>query len=394
MRSPLATACLLAVTALAVPLVAVSPAVAADAWDVPQQAEITIKGHGYGHGRGMSQYGAEGAAREGLGFRKIVEFYYPGTTWGQARGRITVLLTADTTDDLIVRAREGLTVHDAGSGETLALPDNNASRWRVIRADGTYRVSYLRERWRRWQVLDGVGSFAAGGEPVTLVTPAGERAYRGRLTAVQPPGSSGLVTVNRLPIEAYLRGVVPLEIPALWSTAAVRAQSVAARTYAAYERDHPRSPAYDICDTWSCQVYGGVADEHPSSDEAIEATRRLVLHHDDEPAFTQFGSSSGGWTVDGGMPYLAAQPDPYDDWSGNPNHDWTLTVTDARFEQAFPSIGNLRRIVVLSRDGNGQWGGRVVSLRLVGSKGRVTVSGDTMRSALGLKSTWVTFGVS
>jgi stage II sporulation protein D len=68
-------------------------------------------------------------------------------------------------------------------------------------------------------------------------------------------------------------------------------------------------------------------------------------------------------------------------------------VTDGRFEQAFPSIGNLRRIAVLSRDGNGQWGGRVVQLRLVGSNGRVTVSGDTMRSALGLKSTWVTFRV-
>jgi stage II sporulation protein D len=390
MRSLLVSACALAA---ALVTVVAPPAQAVDSWDVPRQAEITIKGHGYGHGRGMSQYGAEGAAREGLGYRRIAEFYYPGTTWGQARGRITVLLTADTTDDLVVRARGGLTIHDGGSGETLALPDNGAKRWRVIRVDGNDRVSYLRERWRRWRVLDGVGSFAAGGEPVTLVTPTGAHAYRGRLTAVQPPGSPGLVTVNRLPVEAYLRGVVPLEIPALWSAAAVRAQSVAARTYAAYERNHPRSSAYDICDTWSCQVYGGADAEHPAADEAIEATRRLVLRHDGEPAFTQFGSSSGGWTVDGGMPYLTAQPDPYDDWSGNPNHDWTLTVTDGRFEQAFPSIGNLRRIAVLSRDGNGQWGGRVVQLRLVGSNGRVTVSGDTMRSALGLKSTWVTFRV-
>ncbi len=388
MRSLLVSAC-----ALAAALVLAPPAHTAEAWDVPKQAEITIKGHGYGHGHGMSQYGAEGAAREGLGFRRIAEFYYPGTTWGQARGRITVLLTADTTDDLIVRARGGLTVRDGGSGETLALPDNGATRWRVIRADGSYRVSFLRERWRRWRVLDGAGSFAAGGAPVTLVTPTGARAYRGRLTAVQPPGSPGLVTVNRLTVEAYLRGVVPLEIPALWSAAAVRAQSVAARTYAAYERNHPRSSAYDICDTWSCQVYGGAAAEHPAADDAIVATRRLVLRHDGEPAFTQFGSSSGGWTVDGGMPYLTAQPDPYDAWSGNPNHDWTLAVTDRRFERAFPSIGNLRRIVVRSRDGNGQWGGRVAELRLVGANGRVTVSGDTMRSALGLKSTWVTFRV-
>jgi len=392
MRFPLATA--LAASALTVGSVLVAPpAQAVDRWDVPRQATITIKGHGYGHGRGMSQYGAEGAAREGLGFRQIASFYYPGTSWGRARGRISVLLTADTSDDLVVRARPGLTLRDEGADDTFTVPENGAVRWRVTRNDGTYRVAFHRERWRRWRVLEGPGSFAAGGEPVRLVTPTGGGAYRGWLTTVQPPGSSGLVTVNHVSLEAYLRGVVPLEIPASWSAAAVRAQSVAARTYAAYERDHPRSSAYDICDTWSCQVYGGAGAEHQDSDAAIAATRRLVLHHNGEPAFTQFGSSSGGWTVSGGFPYLRAQPDPYDGWSGNSNHDWSLRVTDRRFESAFPSVGNLRRIVVVSRDGNGQWGGRVQQLRLVGSRGSVTVSGDTMRSALGLKSTWLTFRV-
>ncbi len=389
----LASALATAVAIVIVP-VTVQPAAAAERWDVPKKATITIKGHGYGHGRGMSQYGAEGAARQGLGFRQIASFYYPGTSWGRARGRITVLLTADTSDDLVVRPRTGLRVRDEGAGETYSLPDNGAKQWRVILAKGTYRLSYLRQRWRRWRVLEGPGSFVAGGEPITLVTPTGERAYRGRLTAVQPPGSTGLVTVNDVSLAAYLRGVVPLEIPASWSRAAVRAQAVAARTYAAYERAHPRSSAYDICDTWSCQVYGGASAEHPDSDAAVAETRQLVLRHDGGPAFTQFGSSSGGWTVAGGFPYLPAQPDPYDGWSGNPNHDWSLTVTDRRFESAFPSLGNLRRIVVVSRDGNGQWGGRVVRLRLVGSRDTVTLSGDLMRSALGLKSTWVTFRVA
>lgn len=389
MRSLLAAVC-----ALAVVLVGAPAAQAVDSWDVPSRAQITIKGHGYGHGRGMSQYGAEGAARQGLGFRDIASFYYPGTTWGKARGRITVLITADTSDDLVVRARAGLTVRDARTAETFPLPENGATQWRVTRTDGTWRVSFLRERWRRWRVLEGPGGFAAGGEPVRLVTPAGDRAYRGLLTAVQPPGSPGLVTVNDVRLDAYLRGVVPLEIPASWSPAAVRAQAVAARTYAAYERAHPRSPAYDICDTWSCQVYGGASAEHPDSDAAVRATARIVLRYDGEPAFTQFGSSSGGWTVDGGFPYLRAQADPYDGWSGNPNHDWSTRVSDRRFEAAFPSIGDLTRIQVRARDGNGQWNGRVVRLRLVGSKGSVYVSGDSMRSALGLRSSWVTFRVS
>jgi peptidoglycan hydrolase-like amidase len=94
------------------------------------------------------------------------------------------------------------------------------------------------------------------------------------------------------------------------------------------------------------------------------------------------------------VPYLPAREDPYDDWSGNPVHSWSLRLTDDTLERAFPAIGDLRRIVVSRRDGNGDWGGRLVTLRLSGSKGAATVSGDAFRSALGLRSTWVTFKVS
>ncbi|MFC6284989.1 SpoIID/LytB domain-containing protein [Nocardioides sp. GCM10027113] len=383
----------LAVAATAGPVVLAGPAHAAtDSWDVPRKARIVINGHGYGHGHGMSQYGAEGAARKGLGHREIAEFYYPGTDWGKAGGRIAVQITADTTDDLVVEAAPGLTLLDASTKEKTVLPDKGASRWRV-QADpsGATQVAHYRERWRRFRTLPGEAGFVVRGGPVSLVTPSGTRAYRGRLWSRGAPGGpSARDTVNVLRLEHYLRGVVPLEIPALWSPAAVRAQAIAARTYAAYERRHRSGP---ICDTWSCQVYGGYSAEHPASNDAIARTRRLVLEHDGEPAFTQFGSSSGGWTSAGSVPYLVAQEDPYDGWAGNPNHRWSVTVDDTRFEQAWPAIGNLRRLVVVSRDGNGEWGGRLRTLRVVGSDGSVTVSGDTLRSALGLKSTWVTFEV-
>ena len=371
----------------------VTPAHAGDdTWAVPRSAWVTVKGHGYGHGHGLSQYGAEGAAREGLGYRRIVEFYYPGTSWGDAGGRMRVTIGSDTTDDLVVVARPGLVLRDSAGGKPRTLPDNGATRWRVrVDEQGRDVVAHLSDRWRRYAVLDGHGAFSVRGEPVGLVTPSGTRHYRGRLWSL-PPSSGGRArdTVNVLRLEAYLRGVVPLEIPALWSPAAVRAQAVAARTYAAYERAHRSGP---ICDTWSCQVYGGADAEHEASDAAIEATRRRVVEHGGEPAFTQFGSSSGGWTSAGSMPYLPAQKDPYDGWAGNPHHDWSVKLTDARLENAWPSIGNLRRITVLSRDGNGEWGGRARSLRLVGSNGRVTVSGDTFRFSLGLRSPWVTFVV-
>ena len=179
-------------------------------------------------------------------------------------------------------------------------------------------------------------------------------------------------------------------MPASWSTAAVRAQAVAARTYAAYERAHRTGP---LCDTTSCQVYGGFDAEHPASNDAVVATAREALLHKGAPAFTQFASSSGGWTAAGGMPYLPARADPYDGWAGNPVHSWSTRISDTLIESRWPALGNLTRIRVTQRDGNGEWGGRVGSVTLVGGRGRVTVSGDTLRAVLGLRSSWVTFVV-
>jgi stage II sporulation protein D len=403
MRRALLSACTTAVCLL-LTLSAVAPVDAAPAptaqrgvrtWDVAGPARITISGHGYGHGHGMSQYGAEGAARQGLSYRQIAEFYYPGTTWAAGTGRVTVQLTGDTTPaGLVVRARPGLTLRDTAVPGRTVLPANGAKRWRVVTsARGVSRVAYLTDRWRGWARLEGRGEFYAAGAPITLVTPTGERAYRGRLrTATTSSGTR--VTVNDLNLEHYLRGVVPLEIPASWSPAAVRAQAVAARTYAAYERAHPRSSAYQICDTSSCQVYGGYAAEHRAANQAIRATRGEILTSGREPAFTQFGSSSGGWTSAGSVAYLPAREDPYDGWSGNPVHDWTKRVDDVAVERAWPKVGDLTAIAVTSRDGNGAWGGRVRSITLTGSKGSVVVGGDAFRSVLGLRSTWLTFSVA
>ncbi|CAB4691840.1 MAG: SpoIID/LytB domain-containing protein [Actinobacteria bacterium] len=396
-RSAAARTLLAAVAALSLALPAApAHAAGADRWKVPATATLTLTGHGYGHGHGMSQYGAEGAARQGLSHRQILDFYYPGTTWGRARGRVTVLISGDTSDDLLVRPRSGLSIRDTAGGDPLALPDNGASLWRVAQtADGVTRVAFLTDHWRRFRDLVGDGEFYAGGDPITLVTPSGDQRLRGRLRAVGPSATSSTRdTINDLTLESYLKGVVPREIPASWSPAAVRAQAVAARTYAAYERAHPRTAYYQLCDTTSCQVYGGVDAEYAASNAAVDATAGQVLLADGEPAFTQFASSSGGWTSAGSVPYLAAIEDPYDDWAGNPVHDWTLQLSDARLESAWPAVGDLRTVEVVARDGNGDWGGRVSSLRLSGTGGAVTVTGDTFRSVLGLRSTWFTFRVS
>ena len=168
---------------------------------------------------------------------------------------------------------------------------------------------------------------------------------------------------------------------------ALRAQAVAARSYSLGQKRYSYAKT---CDTQSCQVYGGADAEHPASDAAIRATKGQARTVDGEPAFTQFSASSGGWTSQGSVDYLVAQEDPYDGYAGNTVHSWSVTVTDNRIESTWPAVGDLRSVQVLSRDGNGQWGGRVRSLRLTGSAGSVTVTGDAFRFGLGLRSTWVT----
>lgn len=365
-------------------------------WSVPGSAWVTIDGRGYGHGHGMSQHGAEGAARQGLTAAQIVQFYYPGTRLGRVAGRITVLVSADTSDDVVVLARSGLRVRDTATGQVWVLPDNGATRWRlIVNRAGRVAVQHHRGSWRRWRLLSGEGEFVARGAPMTLALPSGTASYRGRLRAAAPsPGSRRRDTVNTVTMQAYLRGVVAREIPASWSPAAVQAQAIAARTYAAFERRTPRAGHYQVCDTTSCQVYGGAGTEHPSSDAAVRATRNRGLLAGGLPAFTQFHASSGGWTSAGSRPYLVSQRDPYDGYAGNPVHAWSTRVTDAALERAYPAIGNLVRLRVTGRFGGGDLGGRVGRLVLEGSRRSVTVSGDHLRSRLGLRSNWFTFRVA
>jgi stage II sporulation protein D len=377
---------------LGVGLLAAPSASAADDWTVPSSSVITVNGHGYGHGHGMSQYGAEGAAQQGLGYRDILGFYYPGTQQGTAGGKVKILITADTTKDVVVAARDRLQVTRISSGKhwDLARLRPGATRWRIKPATGARsEVSYKTRGWHVWKTFPGDAEFDASNQPIKLFLPKGRSVeYRGVLRSVARD------TVNIVGLDRYLQGVVPLEVPATWHPEAVRTQAVAARTYAAFERANPIAAHYQICDTTACQVYGGYSAEHPDSNAAVAATRKQVLTYDGEPAFTQFSSSNGGWTAAGFVPYLVAKEDPYDGWSGNPNHTWSRSITDKTIEQAWPAIGDLKEIHFSGRDGNGEWGGRVALVKLIGTSGTKTMSGSDFRSGLGLKSEWIDLTVA
>lgn len=383
-------------TVLGFSILTAPPASAAQTYYVPVTDQVTVRGHGYGHGNGMSQYGAEGAARAGKDYRAILAKYYPGTRLGTMRGRIRVLVTADTTSDVKVSPARGLSVRDRADGRSWQLPTRAAiGRWRIL-ANG--RVQFHNgNRWRRWAVpgsttLRGEGEFFAR-EPITLWVPSGSgevgRRYRGVLRSAAPAaGSTNRDTVNVLPMDKYVRGVVPAEMPPSWSMEALKSQAVAARTYATRDRAANHRRYYQTCDTTSCQVYGGVSSEHRSTNRAVRQTARQILRYGGQPAFTQFSASSGGYTGAGGYPYLRPQKDPWDSWSGNYVHTWKTSVNVATLERRYPSLGRLQAIRVTKRNGYGHWGGRVERLVLDGSRNDVYISGDDFRWTYGLRSSW------
>jgi stage II sporulation protein D len=384
-----------------------APADAA-ALHIPAGATIKVTGHGWGHGHGMSQYGARGAAAIGRSTSQILHFYYPRTTQGHVGGKVKVLITADSDHDTVVVSRSGLEVHGVGSGSrTLKVPTTGAigkaTRWRLTGASGgATRIAYRTGAWHAWKSLPGDAEFRAPG-PLTLVTPGGAVTYRGTLQSRTPVGQSSTqrATVNVVSLEGYVQGVVPREMPTSWAGAAVRAQAVAARTYAAFEARSSTNPRWNLCDTSSCQVYGGKSAEDHDGNAAVAATKGQVRLFHGKPAFTQFSSSNGGWLAAGGQPYLRAKQDPFEKHSGNPYATWRAKVSAAAVQRAFntdgdgiTNVGTLRSITVLSRDGHGQWNGRVGSMRIAGSAATVKVSGDTFRSKLLLRSTWFTISVA
>lgn len=355
-----------------------------------------IAGQGFGHGRGMSQYGAQGAALRGVQSSQILKTYYPGTTTAQFVRQVKVLISADADDDTVVVAAEGLSIADYGDGKVHKLPANGARAWRINTVWGHTKVAYLSASgWRRYtpggkNSLVGTGEFRSSKYVLTLRTASGDKRYRGALRYVYKN------TVNRTSLESYVRGVLPAEMPVSWRADALEAQAVAARSYAAREMVDNPNRSYHVYDDTRSQVFGGMGVESTRSNAAVSATAGRVLMYAGKPALTQFSSSNGGWSVAGAtQAYLVAQEDPYEEYSSNPNSSWTVTLNAAALQRAYPAIGTLKQIQVTERDGNGDWGGRVLGIRLVGTKGSKLFGSaaelpgmSEFRRVLGLKSTY------
>jgi stage II sporulation protein D len=215
------------------------------------------------------------------------------------------------------------------------------------------------------------------------------RAYRGGLRVEAVDG--GLRIVNLVDLEAYLRGVVPSEMSALWPMEALKAQAVAARSYSLASLD--RSAPYDVCATDACQVYRGVAAEHPRSDQAVRETEGIVIAWQGTPAAAYYHADSGGMLASSAevwgraLPYLAARADVP---ATSPHRGWSASLEPGRLAAALAAegvrVGTPTNFVIRARSASG----RVSEALFEGSSGRAVLAGPALTRVLraaGLRST-------
>jgi stage II sporulation protein D len=219
-------------------------------------------------------------------------------------------------------------------------------------------------------------SIHADGDPGLPLSVNGIR-YRGELR-FYPVGDS-LLIVNELPLEEYLYGVLPMEVPASWHIEALKAQAVAARTFALSRKRNSKNPLYDLDDTGNSQVYGGADAETEILRRAVDETKGEVMFFGDKLVTACYHSNSGGITANSsetwgvGLPYLVSVKDPYS--RNSPVYRWRTSIPRSTLEGRLSDllgIPNLkvRAIRVVDRDSTGR--AKVLEIRHSGGRSRVS----------------------
>jgi stage II sporulation protein D len=334
---------------------------------------FVVKGHGFGHGIGMSQYGAQGFAQHGWDYRRILAHYYRGTTIGASPTRTIRVLLRSGASSLVVShvSRAGKRKLNPARAYTVRRRGNGVSirgGGRTLRFSGAVRV------------YGPHGFTRLGGE------------YRGAMELRPSVSSGGLTAINALSLDAYVQGVVPGEMPPTWLPDALKVQAVAARSYAL--ATDAGGPLFDQYADTRSQAYHGMSAERPSTNAAARGTAGQVVLYNGTIATTYYFSTSGGRTENvenvfygaAPTPYLKSAKDPYD--GASPRHAWQIRFTRAQLQSQLGSLchGRFKAVKIVKRGVSP----RVVSADVVCSGGRARTNGAALRFRLGLYDTWFT----
>jgi stage II sporulation protein D len=350
-------------------------------------SRVIVHGAGFGHGVGMSQYGAYGFATHGKDHAFILAHYYSGTQLGRLSGpsevRVLLRSAAQGSFSGVTAVAGGRRLDPSRTyAATAALGGAVVLRSAGGRNLGSYKAPL--------RIVGSERGLLLRGRAANAVT---NGRYRGDLEL--RPGALGLSAIDVVSLEDYVRGVVAGEVPGSWPAEALRAQAVAARTYAIATRKN--GAGFDqFADTRS-QMYVGIAGEQPSTNAAVAGTSGEVVVHGATPIVTYYFSSSGGRTENVENSFIGSRPqpwlqsvdDPYD--GAAPRHRWTVRMTLRQADARLGGLvkGELRGITVLQRGRSP----RIVRAQVIGTRGRTAVTGPQLRARLGLYDTWARFTV-
>jgi stage II sporulation protein D len=349
-------------------------------------SRFTIRGAGFGHGVGMSQYGALGYAQHGWGYKAILAHYYTDTQLGVLRDDREVRVLLQST-----RGLASFTGASSAAGERLTP---TATYYVRGRAGGQVQLLGPRKH-----VLATVAAplRVTGRGLLTLRGRAGNGrtngTYRGALE-FRPGTFGGVNAINAVALDDYVQGVIPVESPATWPAEALKAQAVAARTYAV--TTSKGGAGFEQYPDTRSQVYGGAAVETSATNAAAQATAGQLVTYAGLPVPTYFFSTSGGRTEDventslgtAPKPWLKSVVDVYD--SVSPRHRWgPIRMSYASAARRLRGLvpGRFKGIKVVKRGRSP----RVVAADVVGSRGRTRVSGAVLRARFGLYDSWAYF---
>src|ERR1700733_2221960 len=339
------------------------------------QVAWVVHGHGFGHGVGMSAYGAYGYALKGKSYQFILGHYYTGTSLGTISGPNVVRVLLSTSSG------------DVDFSEATSACRTKLEPTRTYQAHRLGNTVVLRTSAGKPLARCGATLRAAGKGVINI---AGVGRYRGALeTVVNESGE--LNVVNALSVDNYVKGVIPNESPPSWPIEELKAQAVASRSFAL--TGGREGDGFDLYSDTRSQVYKGLESEYTTSDEAEEETAGQVLMYEGNIAETLFSACSGGKTesiqnVFGtAIPYLVGVPDPYD--SLCPLHEWTLKLSGPEISEKLAGLldGKLMKVVITKTG----YSPRIIEAKLYGTGGVTSVTGEQLEVALGGYSTWMTF---
>lgn len=283
------------------------------------------------------------------------------------------VLLLEKVDTILLSAAEDLRIMGDRGGASVSLVGDKGGVLRLVPMDGGIRVQ------GKLFKTDHLIFRSSRDMQFNKVTLRGE-------AHLYKKGSS-LSLVDDLDIEDYLKGVLGQEMPWDWALEALKAQAIAARTYALHQKLQNKNQDFDVGATTDHQVYNSKSKPRPSIDRAVNETRGLILYYEDSPILAAYHSTCGGQTEDVkdlwgySLPYLKSVSCPFE--ARSPHHSWKREVDVDQIERALRTfgypMGTIASLTPYHRDGSG----RVDKMRILHSKGELFLGGGEFRKIVG-----------